>query len=341
VLPAFAAVLFVLAAFGRLRRTWPDAAQPAALALPLAVALAGTLGPAPAAANDRAGSLAALRAEPYRVPDPDRRATVFHLIAWPAALVLGDGHAVRLVAAVAAAAALLLAHALLRSAGLDPLSSLLGQAALPVLPVLAFGPGKALVAYALPQAFELLLLVHLVRRLGHLEGARDTAGAFAYFLLAQAAGPVTTLEVALLAVLLALVEAASGARRRALRLATSWAMAAAVVLVARYAPLALDWPAGTAGVPMEREAGTVALALAATLSGALALWLLPRHTQAPLVFGTAAVASWLAVAAGAAGFEPGVVPGLGLLAPVSAAGVASVAARITSPKIAAAPGSRS
>jgi hypothetical protein len=340
VLPAVAAVLLMLAAFWRLRRTWPDAAQPAALALPLAVALAGTLGPEPAAAKDRAAVLAALRADPYRLPDPHRHATVFHLIAWPVALVVGDGHAVRLVAAVAAAGAWLLAHALFRSAGLAPRASLIGQAALGVLPVLALGPGPALVTHALPQALELLLLAHLVRRLGHLEGARDNAGAFTYLLLAQAATPATTLEVGLLAVLLALVLAASGARRRALRLATCWALAAAVVLVARYGPLALDGAAGTVRVPPERATGTLALAMAATLCGAFALWLLPRHTPAPLVLGTAMVAGWVTVAAGVAGFEPGVAPGLGLLAPVSAAGLASVAARITSPKSGATPGSR-
>jgi hypothetical protein len=341
VLTAFAAALLVLATFGRLRRTWPDTAQPAALALPLAAALAGTRGPVPAAARDSAASLFALRAEPYRVLDPERGATVFHLLAWPAAFATGEVHAVRLVAAVAAAGALLLAHALFRSAGLAPLPSIIGQAALGVLPVLSLGPGRALVTHALPQALELLLLAHLVRRLGHLEGARDNAGAFAYLLLAQAATPTATLEVGLLAVLLSLVEAAAGERRRAVRLATSWALAAAVVLVARYAPIALDGLPGTARVPPRLTAATVALAMAATLLGALALALLPRHTQARLVFGTALVASGLAVAAGLAGFEPDAAPGLGLLAPVSAAGVASVTARIRSPRTGADPGSRS
>ena len=117
--------------------------------------------------------LAPLRAEPYRLPDPDRRGTVFHLAAWPAARALGDERAVTLVAAVAAASALLLCYALFRSAGLETVPALVGQATLPVLPILALRAGPALYEHALPQALELLLLAHLVRRFAHLEGARD------------------------------------------------------------------------------------------------------------------------------------------------------------------------
>ena len=321
-LPALAAVLLVLAAFWRLRRTWPDAAHPAALVLPLAVALAVTAGPL------RAGLATG---------------TVFHLAAWPAASLVGDERADRLVAAVAAGSALLLAYALCRSAGLDPVPALIGQATLPVLPILALRVGPALYAHALPQALELLLLTHLVRRFGHLEGARDNAGAFAYLLLAQAAGPVATLEVALVVAVLAGAEAASGGRRRALRLATSWAVSAALVVVAaRYAPVWLEWPARSLRVALEATGRPFALAPGAVVPGLVALWLLPRTTLARQVLGAALVAGLLAAAiASATGFAPGAMPGLGLLAPPSAAGAAAVAARIRSRRTAAAPGSRS
>jgi hypothetical protein len=311
----------VLAAFWRLRRTWTDAAEPAALALPLAVALAVTASPPP-----RAGLATG---------------TVFHLAARPAAYAVGDERAVRLVVAVAAASALLLAYALSRSAGLDPVSAVIGQAALPVLPVLAFGIGPALYVHALPQALELLLLTHLVRRFDHLEGARDNAGAFAYLLLAQAAGPVTTLEVALVVAVLAGAAAASGRRRRALRLATSWAASAALVLSARTAAVWMEWPPRTVRVPL--AAGRpFAMAMTAVIPGLLAVWLLPRTTLARQVLGSALVAGLLAaVIAWVTAFAPGAMPGMGLLAPSSAAGAAAVAARIRNRRTAAAPGSRS
>jgi hypothetical protein len=342
VLPALAAVLLVLAAFWRLRRTWPDAIRPAALALPLAVALAVTAGPPTRAGRESARALATLRAEPYRLPDPDRSGTVFHLAAWPAARALGDERAVSLAAAVAAASALLLGYALVRSSGLGTVPALVGQATLPVLPILALGAGSALYEHALPQTLELLLLAHLVRRLAHLEGARDNAGAFAYLLLAQAAAPAATLEVALLVAVLAGAEAARGGRRRALRLATSWAVSAAVVLAARYAPLWLAWPVRAGGVSPSAAGWPFLLALGAGLPGLAAWWLLPRASVARQVCAAALVGGL--VAAAAASLLTGAVgarPGLGLLAPVSAAGVAALAARLRSRTTAAAPGSRS
>jgi hypothetical protein len=342
--PALAAVLLVLAAFWRMRRTWPDATHAAGLALPLAVALAVTLGPPSPAAHASATSLAALRAQPFSWPDPDRRGTVLHLLAWPAALVIGEERAVRVVAAVAAASGLLLGYALFRSAALAPFASLIGQAALPVVPVIALGVGRTLFVHALPQALDLLLLAHLVRRLGHLEGARDNAGAFAYLLLAQAPGPVSTLEVGLLVVVLALTESVTGGRRRAVRLAMCWVVAAAMVLLFRYAPAWLDRPTSPLRSPEGPLAEPAALAVGATLAG-VALWLLPRSTLAPRVLGAALVAGLLARLVGrGTGMESGSgpLPGLGLVAPAAAAGMAAVSAWIRSPKTgAAAPGSRS
>jgi hypothetical protein len=332
-------VLPVLLAFARLRRTWPDAAQPASVVLPLAAAVTVTAMPAPAAARRGAAALSTLRAEPYRLPEPERQGTLFQLAGWPVAATLGDPAAVRVVAAVAAGSALLLVYALVRSAALPPAAALIGQAGLPAAPMLALGPGAAVFDHALPLAFTLLLLAHLVRRLPFLEGARDNAAAFAYLLLAQATGPATTLETLWLVVLLASAEAVAGGRRRALRLATTAALATAVVLAARYAPLLLGWPARVAEpAPLP---SLLVLALAA-LVGGLGLALLPQTTWAPRVLAAALLAGLFAAVIGrrlpACG---GAAAGVGLLAPVAACALAACVARFRSPTTAAAPGSRS
>ncbi|HVR72606.1 MAG TPA: hypothetical protein VMT87_17355 [Vicinamibacteria bacterium] len=342
VLPVLAAVALVLAAFGRLRRTWRDVAEGVALALPLLLAVALTAGPAPSGAGRSAASLAALRAEPYRLPDPDRRDALVSLVAWPAAALLGDQGAVRLVAAVASASALLLGYALFRSAGLDPMAAVVGQVTLAALPVLALGPGPVLFAHALPQALQLLLLAHLVRRLGHLEGARDTAAAFAFLLLAQAASAVATLEVALFAAVAALFEAAAGARRRALRLAVSGALATAAVVLVRYGPRLLDWAAHPAPAAPLSSWSPLALGLAALVGGA-GLAALPEGTRAPRLVAAALVAGLAAAVLGPL-VDPGspTPGGLGLLAPAVACAPAALAARLRSPWTGpAAPGSRS
>ena len=316
VLAALAAVLLMLAAFSGCGGRRPDAAQPVALALPFTVALPGTLAPAPRSVEETAPRSARCARSRSAWPIPPGAPHGLPPTGLARGGRVGDGRAVRLVASVAAAGGLLLGYALFRSAGLPSGASLVGQAALPVLPVVVFGTGTALVARALPLAFLLLLLAHLVRRLGHLEGARDNAGAFTYLVLAQAASPAATVEVACLAVLLAMAESAGGARRRAVRLATSWALAAAAVLAARYlhrwgwtAPWALT-PAPAALLPR-----ALSWALVATVSGALAVTLLPRQTHARLVFAAALVAAWLALAAGMAGVAAADTPGMGLFAP--------------------------
>jgi hypothetical protein len=335
-----AAVALALAAFARLRRTWSDAAEPVALVLPLAVAAAVTAGPSPAAARGAAARLSALRAEPHRLLDPARRDNVFQVAAWPAALALGDEPAVRLVAAVASASALLAGYALFRSAAIEPAAALAGQAALAALAPLAVGPGPALYAHALPQALELLLLAHLVRRLGALEGARDNAAAFLYLLLAQSASALATLEAGLLAAVLALALAAFGSRRRALRLATIGALATAVVTLARYAPWMLDWPARPAPLAGEASWGPLSFTLTA-LAGGVAPAALPATTRAPLVVASALVAG-VAAAVLARDAPSAVPPGLGLLAPAAAGAAGALVARVRSPRtVPAAPGSRS
>jgi hypothetical protein len=342
VLGVLAAVALVLAAFHRLRRTWRDAVEPLALVLPLAVAVAVTVGPPPRSALESAASLAALRAEPYRLPDPGRPGVLFHALAWPVALGLGDEVAVRLVAGVASAAGLLLGYALFRSSALEPLPALAGQAALAAIPVVASGPGSAVFAHALPQACELLLLAHFVRRLGHLEGARDNAAAFAYLLLAQAASTMAALEIALLAGTTALAEAATGARRRALRLAVNGALATTAVVLVRQVPRLVDWPAPASLAPAGAAWSPQALVVVA-LCATVALGLLPDRTSAPRLLAAAVVAGLAAVVLSAhVAAGPATLPGLGLLAPAAACAPAALLAHVRTRWIASAsPGSRS
>jgi hypothetical protein len=337
-----AAVALVLAAYVRLRRTWPDAVEPVALALPLLAAVAVAGGAAPRAAGQSAAALVALRAEPHRLPDPAGRGVLFHALAWPAALVVGEAAAVRVVAAVSAAAGLLFGYALFRSSALDPAAALAGQAALAVVPVAALGAGRALFVHALPQALEVLLLAHLVRRLGHLEGARDNAAAFGYLVLAQAASVVAALEVALLAAAAALAEAATGQGRRALRLALSGTLATAAVFFVLSVPRLLDWPARA--LPAAAAVAWTPSALGLTaLAGAMALALLPDRTRAPRLLAAGVVAGLAAVVL-AADVDDGAatLPGLGLLAPAAACVPAALVARLRSRSTdPAAPGSRS
>jgi hypothetical protein len=338
-LPAAAAIAATLAAFLRLRRTWPDAAGRGALVLALAVAgaLAGLPSGPAAAASARA--LAALRAEPFLLLDPARPDTLFHLLAWGPARVLGDEGAVRVVAGTAGGSAVLLAHALARSAGLGALGGVVAQAAL-VLCAAAATRGGGLYAQVLPGALVLLLLVHLVRRLPRLEGARDTAAAFAYLALAQAGSARTTLEVVLLVAVLAAAEALTGARRRALRLFTSEAAALAAVLALRYGPRWLDWP--VAGrLPPSVPLPVVPLALAA-VAAALGLAALPPATAAPRVLASALAAGLAALALAGPAATSGPTPGLALLAPAAACGLAALVERLSGRTTAApAPGSRS
>ena len=339
-LPAAAAIAATLAAFLRLRRTWPDAAWPGALVLSLAVAGAIAGLPSTPDGDASARALAALRAEPFLLPDPARPDTLFHLLAWGPALAVGDEGAVRVVAGAAGGGAVLLAHALARSAGLGALGAVTAQAALVLLVAAVTSAGRGLYAQVLPAALVLLLLVHLVRRLPRLEGARDTAAAFAYLTLAQACSALATLEVVLLVAVLAAAEALAGARRRALRLFTSEATALAAVLALRYAPRLLDWPV-TGPLPPSAPLPFVPLALAA-VAGAVGVAALPPSAAAPRVLASALAAA-LATLALAGPAPPGAsVPGLALLAPAAACGLAALVERLSGRRTAApAPGSRS
>jgi len=198
--------------------------------------------------------LAAARADPRLLADPSdyqartgawtrdvggRRVAfpyspAFHVLAWPAALVLGDERAVKCAAAAALGLTVLLVHALARSLGFGPRTALMAQALIVLLPVTASRLVLALYPTLLAQALELLLIVFLARR------ASDAAGGPAWRLglllvVCQAAYTGSLLSVGLLVPILAVLEAAAGQPRRALRLIGLYVAATLVVLASQYA----------------------------------------------------------------------------------------------------------
>jgi hypothetical protein len=244
-----------------LARAWPDAVHDRRLALvpaafaPIAlVALCHPFFYYPDL-DTHAHFLAAIRADPWTALDPsDFQARtgawtrtiagqkvafpyspVFHLLAWPLAAVLGETRAIETGAALAVVATLVLAGVLGRSLGLGTAGVLAAQALVALAPVTSSRLTLALHPTLLGQALETLVAVHLVRRFGHLDGARDAGAAALVLLAAQLAYTGSLFNLAAVVLLFAALEAALGEPRRALRLAAAWAIAAAVVLVALYA----------------------------------------------------------------------------------------------------------
>ena len=124
---------------------------------------------------------------------------------------------------MALALTLLLVHALARLLGLGPRAGLLAQTLAAFLPVMSSRLALALFPTLLGQALELVLIVHLMRRYPHLEGARDAAAACAFFFAAQAAYTGSMLNVG------------AGDRHKARRVLGAWAIAAAGVVLLQYA----------------------------------------------------------------------------------------------------------
>jgi len=162
-------------------------------------------------------------------------APFFHLVAWPAAAVLGEVAAIKVVALVSIGTTLLLGFGLARALGIEPAWALLGQGLLAILPVTISRFSLALYPTLFGQAFEALLLLHLVRRFGHLDGARAAAVAAAFLLAAQAAYTGSLFSVAALVVAIVAIETLGGERARAIRLAAACAGAAALVFLLLYA----------------------------------------------------------------------------------------------------------
>ena len=160
---------------------------------------------------------------------------VFYVAAWPLAVVFGEVSAIKAAAVVALALSLLLVHGLARLLGLGPRAALLAQALAALLPVVSSRLALALFPTLFGQAFELLLIVHLMRRYPHLEGARDAAAACAFLFMAQGAYTGSVLNVAAVVLLFTAWELLAGDRRKARRVLGAWAIAAAAVATLQYA----------------------------------------------------------------------------------------------------------
>ncbi|HEU0091686.1 MAG TPA: hypothetical protein VFS78_06215, partial [Vicinamibacteria bacterium] len=259
--PALLTVL-VLACLDRLMaRAWPDAGagRAPAVAVPLLLAVAALVAffhpfcyyPD---VDTHGRFLQALRDNPSLLVDPtqpwQRRgdvtreiggqkvpipyAMVFHASAWPLSPILGDTGALKTVAVISAAAVVLLVYPLARAAALTPTWAVLAQILATILPVLASRLSLALYPTLFGLAWVTLLLVHLARRLTHLDGARDGAAALTFVLIAEAAYTGSLLTVSLLVLALSTVLAVGGEWRRALRLGIGWAIATAILMLTMY-----------------------------------------------------------------------------------------------------------
>ncbi len=268
-LPALLALALVAAAHAGLRRLWRDQLEPkAALAVPAATVVLAALAlfqpffyyPD---VDTHARFLQAIRADAWTAFDPSEfqqktgawtrsigahrvafpYAPFFHLFAWPLALLGGEVLAIKAAALAALGLTLLLGFGVARSLGLPAAWAVLVQCLIAVLPVTTSRLTLALFPTLLGQSLEALLGLHLVRRFGHLDGARDAAAATLFLFLAQAAYTGSLFNVAALVAVLAIVQTLSGEPRRALRLLAAYAVAAAAVaalLYARFLPTLLN-----------------------------------------------------------------------------------------------------
>ena len=257
-LPCLIALAMTGVAARALGRVWPelldkDGARAAAFAVIVAlVALAHPFYYYPDV-DTHARYLAAARADPRLLVDPGdyqartgawtrevagRRVAfpyspAFHILAWPAALVLGEELAVKTMAAVALGLTVLLVHALSRSLGAGPWAATLAQALFVLLPVTASRLVLALYPTLLAQALELLLIVFLARTARE-DGARPAWRLGLLLVLCQAAYTGSLLNVGVLVLIVAAIEAASGGRRRALRILGLYAVATVAVVALQY-----------------------------------------------------------------------------------------------------------
>ena len=260
-MPAVLTVLVLVCLDRLMARAWPDpaAGHARAVAVPLLLAIAALVAffhpfcyyPD---VDTHGRFLQALRDNPSLLVDPtqpwQRRgdvtreiggqkvpipyAMVFHASAWPLSPLLGDPGALKTVAVISASAVVLLVHPLARAAALAPMWAMLAQVLAAVLPVLTSRLSLALYPTLFGLAWVTLLLVHLARRLTHLDGARDGAAALTFVLIAEAAYTGSLPTVSLLVLALSTVLAVRGEWRRALRLGIGWAIATAILMVTMY-----------------------------------------------------------------------------------------------------------
>jgi hypothetical protein len=259
--PAVLTVLVLLGLDRVMARSWPDvgAGRARAIAVPVLLAIAALVAffhpfcyyPD---VDTHGRFLQALRDNPSLLVDPtqpwQRRgdvtreiggqkvpipyAMVFHASAWPLTPILGDTGALKTVAVISAAAVVLLVHPLARAAALAPMWATLAQILAAVLPVLTSRLSLALYPTLFGLAWVTLLLVHLARRLTHLDGARDGAAALTFILIAEAAYTGSLLTVSALVFALSAVLAVRGEWRRALRLGIGWAIATTILMATMY-----------------------------------------------------------------------------------------------------------
>ena len=257
--PAVVAVLSLAVLYRVMRRAWPDAGAPGAVAVPLLVTLAALVAffhpfyyyPD---VDTHARFLQALRVNPSLLVDPtqpwQRRgdvtreiggqrvaipyAMVFHASAWPLTAVLPDTAALKTAAVVSGAAVVLLVHPLARAAGLGAAWSVVAQLLAALLPVMTSRLSLALYPTLFGQAWTVLLLVHLARRLSHLDGARDSAAATLFAFLAEATYTGSLLIVSTLVLVLSVVELVADEWRRSLRLLGGWGIATGILLLTMY-----------------------------------------------------------------------------------------------------------
>ncbi len=278
---AAAAALVALAAlalvFRGLSRMWPEhlpwGLPP--IAIPSATLLWIVLFLPAGGVASHAAALAAVRADPFVLFDasPLAAAGCFHLLAWPLAQFFGDAPAVRMVAALAFAIALLLGHALARGLGAGPWTAFLAQALVLATPEMREPLLSGWYAAVLGTAGELAVLVHLVRRLPVLEAARDGAAACAFLFGAQ------SLYVGAIPVTLALVLAAAAAetfaghRRRGRWLLGAYGIALGLAILTQHA-----W-----SIPaLTREVGAPLAARGAGVASIAALWRLDTALRVAL-----------------------------------------------------------
>jgi len=138
-----------------------------------------------------------------------------------------------------------------------------------LLPVLTSRLSLALYPTLFGQAWLVLLLVHLARRLSHLDGARDAAAATLFMFLAEATYTGSLLMVSTLVLVLSAVELLTDEWRRALRLLGGWGIATAILLLTMYVGFLPTLWAGVLPYVFEDTGATAAAAGEASWLSAL------------------------------------------------------------------------